>query len=76
MSKYGIARCHASIVQHGTVAGSSSDALQTLKRKTRGKTIVTVFVDKLESVWWQKLVLDPQFLCFSSCLYTSILGHS
>ena len=49
MSKYGIAHCHASIVQHGTVAGSSSDALQTLKQKTRGKTIVTVFVDKLES---------------------------
>ena len=25
--------------------------------------------------WWQKLMLDPQSLCFGLCLCTSILGH-
>ena len=52
---------------------------QILERKTRvqlRKTIVIVFVDKLECAWWQKLVLDPRSLRFGLCLCTSILCHS
>ena len=58
MSNYNIAHCHAFIVQHSTVAGSSSDALlfyslakpdsQTKNMGLASQTIVIVFIDKLE----------------------------